>query len=31
MFEGIKEKLGMTLRSSRTFKNGIVLLHYEPR
>ena len=31
MFDGIKEKLTLTLRKTRTFGNGNVLLCYEPR
>jgi dihydrofolate reductase len=31
MFEGVSRKLGMKLLSTRTFKNGIALLCYEPR
>jgi dihydrofolate reductase len=31
LFEGGKEKLDLTLNSTRTFKNGNVLLSYEPR
>jgi dihydrofolate reductase len=31
LFEGGKEKLDLTLTSTRTFKNGNVLLGYEPR
>ena len=31
LFEGGKEKLDLTLKSTRTFKNGNVLLSYEPR
>jgi dihydrofolate reductase len=30
MFEGVKEKLHLKLIDSRTFKNGNVLLRYEP-
>lgn len=31
MFEGIKEKLNLKLANSRAFKNGNVLLSYEPQ
>ena len=31
MFEGVSRKLGMRLLSSRTFKNGVEVLCYEPR
>ena len=31
MFEGVRQKLGMKLISTRTFKNGIVFLSYDPR
>jgi dihydrofolate reductase len=30
MFEGIKDKLSLKLTKTRTFKNGNVLLYYEP-
>jgi len=30
MFEGVKDRLSLKLVSSRTFKNGTVLLDYEP-
>jgi dihydrofolate reductase len=30
MFDGMKEKLSLKLKSSRTFKNGNVFLRYEP-
>jgi dihydrofolate reductase len=30
LFEGVKEKLRLKLKSSRTFKNGNVFLCYEP-
>jgi len=31
MFEGVKQKLDLTLKKSRTFGNGNVVLWYEPR
>jgi dihydrofolate reductase len=31
MFEGLKEQLKLKLTNSRAFKNGNVLLCYEPR
>jgi hypothetical protein len=30
MFDGMKEKLTLGLKGSRTFKNGNVFLCYEP-
>lgn len=31
MFEGITQKLGLKLKSTRTFKSGIAFLTYDPR
>jgi len=31
MFEGVRERVPLTLTSSRTFRNGNVLLRYQPR
>jgi dihydrofolate reductase len=31
MFDGLREKLALKLTKTRTFGNGIVLLHYVPR
>jgi dihydrofolate reductase len=31
LFEGIKEKLNLSLLKTRTFKSGNVLLYYQPK
>ena len=31
MFEGVEERLGLTLKRSRAFANGNVVLWYEPK
>ena len=31
MFDGVKEKLGLALAETRSFRNGNVLLRYEPK